>query len=92
MGHPQRTRKFLETRSLNPGEVRVRICKGDVLLYTKIGYARDGKASVEYMGKRHEATRWGQTWRLDVEKIVEEETEPDEPKYPYGHVLWSLKP
>lgn len=74
MGHPQATRKYLETRSLNPGEVRVRIMKGDTLLCTKIGHARSGKASVEYMGKRYEATKWGQTWRLDVEKIPEDTT------------------
>jgi hypothetical protein len=89
MGYPQATRKFLETRSLNPGEVRVRIHKGDKLLYTKIGYTSKGKTFVEYLGKRYEAARWGQIWRLDVEQIPKEST-PEE--YPYGHVLWSLEP
>lgn len=73
MGYPQNTRKFLETRSLSPGEVRVRICKGDDLLFTKIGHSHAGRVSVEYMGKRHFATRWGQTWKLDVTKIEAEE-------------------
>lgn len=76
MGTPYTTRRFQVTRSLNPGEVRVRIYKGDTLLYTKIGYANKGKAFVEYLGERHEATRWGQTWKLDVEKIPEEATAP----------------
>lgn len=69
------SRKFLETRALSPGEVRVRIMKGDALLYSKIGNkVSESRAMVEYMGVRHAAERFGKTWRLDISKIEEEPT------------------
>lgn len=74
MPYPTATRKFLETRALGPGEVRVRIMKGDTLLYSKVGHSHRGNVSVEYMGKRYMATRWDQTWKLDVDQIEETPT------------------
>lgn len=71
MSYPAATRRFLETRSLGPGEVKVRIHKGEILLYAKIGYAHGEKVFVEYMGERYEAIKEGQHWRLDVSKIKE---------------------
>lgn len=72
MPYPTNARKFLETRALSPGEVRVRIMKGDTLLYSKIGYKSGPGAVVEYMGARHAAEQYGQTWRLDITKVEEE--------------------
>lgn len=73
MPYPERTRKFLETRALSPGEVRVRIMKGEDLLYSKIGHKGPRGVFVEYMGVRHLCERFGQTWRLDVEKIARDD-------------------
>jgi hypothetical protein len=73
MPYPVSTRKFLETRALGPGEVRVRITKGDTLLYSKIGYKVGSGVFVEWLGQRIPAERYGQTWRLNIEKIAREE-------------------
>lgn len=74
MPYPANTRKFLETRALGPGEVKVRIMKGDTLLYSKIGNkVSSSVATVEYLGRRIPAERYGQSWRVDVEKLTYEE-------------------
>lgn len=62
-------RKYAETRALEAGEVRVAIYNNGNMLFKKIGHLVNGVAWMVWLGERRKATKVGQQWRLDTEKI-----------------------
>lgn len=75
-GSTSAVKKFRETRALEAGEVRVAIYSHGNFLFKKIGTWWGDKVMVQYLGEYHQATKVGQGWRLDTEKIEEAKPAP----------------
>lgn len=68
-GSATAVKKFRDTRALEVGEVRVAIYSNGNMLFKKIGHLVNGEAWVVWLGERHRATKVGQVWRLDAERV-----------------------